>query len=143
MYPMLFFIPNISLRFPTFSLIPSQARVLPALRSDLETLTRVPVDKTPPPFHAPAFPAPPSRSEYAFSSSSSSSNTTENAEEAGLHRKSEVFNGCCHCGAVSYSFLSVPLSQRKIVSCNCSLCSRVRPPPFPPPVPNYSFVRLC
>ncbi|KAL2065497.1 hypothetical protein VTL71DRAFT_3167 [Oculimacula yallundae] len=38
--------------------------------------------------------------------------------------KLETFNGNCHCGAVAYTLVSKPLNERKIISCNCSLCYR-------------------
>ena len=37
----------------------------------------------------------------------------------------EVYNGSCHCGAVTYAVKTKPLEELKVMSCNCSLCSRV------------------
>jgi len=34
------------------------------------------------------------------------------------------YTGNCHCGAVRYHLKSKPLSDIKVMSCNCSLCSR-------------------
>jgi hypothetical protein len=39
-----------------------------------------------------------------------------------------VYNGNCHCGAVTYTAKLKPL--KGVTSCNCSLCSRVRSPPI-------------
>ena len=39
---------------------------------------------------------------------------------------SMVYEGNCHCGAVRYRVLTRPLEEVKVMSCNCSLCSRVR-----------------
>lgn len=36
----------------------------------------------------------------------------------------KIYNGNCHCGAVSYRLKSKPLEEFEIMSCNCSLCSR-------------------
>jgi len=53
-----------------------------------------------------------------------------------------VYNGNCHCGSVTYTVKSKPLGELKVMSCNCSLCSRVRTnllphsstlSPIPPP----------
>ncbi len=38
----------------------------------------------------------------------------------------KVYNGNCHCGAVTYTVKTKPLTEVEVVSCNCSLCSRVR-----------------
>jgi hypothetical protein len=46
----------------------------------------------------------------------------EGVVEEGL----KIYNGSCHCGAVSYTVKSKPLEEMEIISCNCSLCSRVR-----------------
>lgn len=42
----------------------------------------------------------------------------------------EIYDGNCHCGAVSYIVQSKPLNDIGVLSCNCSLCSRVRLFPF-------------
>ena len=39
----------------------------------------------------------------------------------------KIYDGNCHCGAICYRLKSKPLEELKIMSCNCSLCSRVRP----------------
>lgn len=37
----------------------------------------------------------------------------------------QIYNASCHCGAVQYDVdLSPPLREWKVVSCNCSICSR-------------------
>jgi hypothetical protein len=37
----------------------------------------------------------------------------------------QTYAGICHCGSVKYDvILSPPLPQWKVVSCNCSICSR-------------------
>jgi hypothetical protein len=37
----------------------------------------------------------------------------------------ETYEASCHCGTVQYDVtLSPPLAQWKVVSCNCSICSR-------------------
>lgn len=46
----------------------------------------------------------------------------EGVVEEGL----KVYKGNCHCGAVTYALKSKPLDELEIMSCNCSLCSRVR-----------------
>jgi hypothetical protein len=38
----------------------------------------------------------------------------------------KVYNGNCHCGAVTYTVKSKPLEELEVLSCNCSSCSRVR-----------------
>ncbi len=38
----------------------------------------------------------------------------------------KIYNGNCHCGAVTYSVLTKSLEEQEVMSCNCSLCSRVR-----------------
>jgi hypothetical protein len=38
----------------------------------------------------------------------------------------KIYDGNCHCGVVSYTVQSKPLSDIGVLSCNCSLCSRVR-----------------
>lgn len=38
----------------------------------------------------------------------------------------KLYSGNCHCGAVRYTLKSKPLEEIEVVSCNCSLCSRVR-----------------
>ena len=49
----------------------------------------------------------------------------------------KIYNGNCHCGAVSYRLKSKPLEEFEIMSCNCSLCSRVRPTTlYLPVIPN-------
>jgi hypothetical protein len=42
----------------------------------------------------------------------------------------KVYKGSCHCAAVTYALKSKPLEETNVVSCNCSLCSRVSPPLF-------------
>ncbi|KAF2017296.1 hypothetical protein BU24DRAFT_147716 [Aaosphaeria arxii CBS 175.79] len=43
----------------------------------------------------------------------------ENSSEA------ETYDAVCHCGTVEYSVtLTPPLPKQKVVSCNCSICSR-------------------
>ena len=37
----------------------------------------------------------------------------------------KVYPGNCHCGAVTYALKTKPLEELKVISCNCSLCSRV------------------
>jgi hypothetical protein len=44
-----------------------------------------------------------------------------------------IYYGNCHCGAVKYSVKTTPLTVQKVMSCNCSLCSRVR----------FSILSLC
>jgi hypothetical protein len=37
----------------------------------------------------------------------------------------QTYEAGCHCGTVKYSVtLSPPLTEQKVVSCNCSICSR-------------------
>jgi hypothetical protein len=38
----------------------------------------------------------------------------------------KIYQGSCHCGAVTYAVKTKPLNETKVLSCNCSLCSRVR-----------------
>lgn len=38
----------------------------------------------------------------------------------------KVYHGNCHCKAVTFSVLTKPLEEQKVMSCNCSSCSRVR-----------------
>ena len=38
----------------------------------------------------------------------------------------KIYNGNCHCGAVTYAVKTTPLEEQKVMNCNCSLCSRVR-----------------
>lgn len=39
----------------------------------------------------------------------------------------QTYNASCHCGTIQYDVvLSPPLPQWKVVSCNCSICSRNR-----------------
>jgi hypothetical protein len=40
----------------------------------------------------------------------------------------KLYNGNCHCGAVKYTVKTKPLTELKVLSCNCSLCARVRSP---------------
>lgn len=44
----------------------------------------------------------------------------------------KIYNGNCHCGAVTYAVKTTPLEEQKVMNCNCSLCSRVYslPPHF-------------
>jgi hypothetical protein len=44
----------------------------------------------------------------------------------------KLYNGNCHCGTVTYTVKTKPFNELKVMSCNCSLCSRVRTP-LPPP----------
>ena len=37
----------------------------------------------------------------------------------------EVYEGCCHCGAVTYTLKTKPLNQAEVTFCNCSICGRV------------------
>jgi len=37
----------------------------------------------------------------------------------------QTYNGNCHCGAVTISVKFKQLSEVEVMSCNCSLCSRV------------------
>ncbi|KAH8821937.1 Mss4-like protein [Xylogone sp. PMI_703] len=34
------------------------------------------------------------------------------------------YAGSCHCGAVRYTLMNKPITDEKIISCNCSMCSR-------------------
>jgi len=36
----------------------------------------------------------------------------------------KIYNGNCHCGAVTYAVKTKPLEEQKVLCCNCSLCSR-------------------
>lgn len=36
----------------------------------------------------------------------------------------ELYNGNCHCGSVKYTVKTKPFNKLKVLSCNCSLCSR-------------------
>ncbi len=38
----------------------------------------------------------------------------------------KLYHGNCHCGAVTYTVKTKPLDDIEVMSCNCSLCSRVR-----------------
>jgi len=40
------------------------------------------------------------------------------------HSDLKVYSGNCHCGKVRYSVKTKPLTEVKVMSCNCSLCSR-------------------
>jgi hypothetical protein len=52
-----------------------------------------------------------------------------------LQPDQKIYNGNCHCGAVAYAVKTKPLEEQKVMSCNCSLCSRVRlHPPSPSPL---------
>lgn len=76
---------------------------------DLDSLEQKPLDegKLAQPFQAPSFPVPP---------------VVKDDQES--DEKLQIYNGCCHCDAVSFSLSSKPLSKSRIISCNCSLCSR-------------------
>lgn len=37
----------------------------------------------------------------------------------------EVYEGCCHCGAVTYTLKTKSLNQAEVTFCNCSICGRV------------------
>lgn len=39
----------------------------------------------------------------------------------------KIYNGNCHCGAVTYSVLSEPLTETgpPVCECDCGICSRV------------------
>ncbi|PMD54089.1 uncharacterized protein K444DRAFT_598507 [Hyaloscypha bicolor E] len=41
-----------------------------------------------------------------------------------LQPDQKICNGNCHCGAVAYAVKTKPLEEQKVMSCNCSLCSR-------------------
>ncbi|KAG4423873.1 hypothetical protein IFR04_003018 [Cadophora malorum] len=89
--------------------------------------------------------------------------TPKNAETSIPDVKLDTFHGNCHCGAVAYTLLSKPLSERKIISCNCSICYRngevyTYPPassvtisgkenltgyPFLSPDSLHSFCKIC
>jgi hypothetical protein len=43
----------------------------------------------------------------------------------------KVYDGNCHCGAVTYRVKTKQLTETEVMSCNCSLCSRVRILLFP------------
>jgi hypothetical protein len=51
---------------------------------------------------------------------------TQEKDEA--EDKLKIYNGNCHCGAVHYTVKTKPLTEQKVMSCNCSLCSRVCTP---------------
>lgn len=36
-----------------------------------------------------------------------------------------IYNGHCHCGAVTIAVKFKPVGEMEVLSCNCSLCSRV------------------
>jgi hypothetical protein len=36
-----------------------------------------------------------------------------------------VYDGNCHCGAIKFSVAWKPVEEIEVLSCNCSLCSRV------------------
>lgn len=40
----------------------------------------------------------------------------------------KIYQGNCHCGTVTYAVMTKPLDEVEVLSCNCSLCSRVRFP---------------
>jgi hypothetical protein len=42
-----------------------------------------------------------------------------------LQPDQKIYNGNCHCGAVTYAVKTKSLEEQKVMSCNCSLCSRV------------------
>ncbi|PVH72094.1 hypothetical protein DL98DRAFT_433913, partial [Cadophora sp. DSE1049] len=52
----------------------------------------------------------------------------------------ETFHGNCHCGAVVYTLISKPLNERKIISCNCSLCYRNGEIYTYPPASSVTFI---
>lgn len=37
----------------------------------------------------------------------------------------EVYEGSCHCGAVTYTVKTKPLTEAEVTFCNCSICCRV------------------
>jgi hypothetical protein len=44
----------------------------------------------------------------------------------------KIYNGNCHCKAVTYSVVTKPVEEQEVLSCNCSLCSKVHSsPPLP------------
>lgn len=45
---------------------------------------------------------------------------------------SKIYDGNCHCGAITYSVLSEPLTETgpPVCECDCSICSRVSPFPL-------------
>jgi len=50
----------------------------------------------------------------------------------------KAYNGNCHCGAVTYTVVTESLEEQRVISCNCSLCSRVCYVLFP----SHSFSAL-
>ncbi|RFU31401.1 hypothetical protein B7463_g4914, partial [Scytalidium lignicola] len=36
----------------------------------------------------------------------------------------QQYAGSCHCGAVKYTLMNKPITEDKVISCNCSMCSR-------------------
>ena len=45
--------------------------------------------------------------------------------EGELGEGEKLYNGSCHCGAFTYSVKTIPIEERPVVECNCSICSRV------------------
>jgi len=41
-----------------------------------------------------------------------------------------IYDGNCHCGTVTFSVKWKPVEEIEVLSCNCSLCSRVSSLPF-------------
>lgn len=37
----------------------------------------------------------------------------------------KIYHGNCHCKAITYSVVTKPLEEQQVLSCNCSLCSKV------------------
>jgi hypothetical protein len=53
----------------------------------------------------------------------------------------KIYNGGCHCGAVTLAFKTKPLpevsqSEPGVRECDCSICSRVCPITFPDLMPT-------
>ena len=76
-------------------------------------------------------------SKYMPPSTYPAPSTAKNVETSIPDAKLDTFHGNCHCGAVAYTMVSKPLNERKVISCNCSLCYRVscfhyswRDPPY-------------
>ncbi|KAK0111478.1 hypothetical protein ONS95_001833 [Cadophora gregata] len=66
--------------------------------------------------------------------------TAKNVETSVEGAKLDIFHGNCHCGAVAYTMLSKPLSERMIISCNCSLCYRNGEVYTYPPASSVTFI---
>lgn len=48
--------------------------------------------------------------------------------KASGEQKQEIYEGNCHCGAVTLTVETTPLSETGVCSCDCTICVKVGPP---------------